>query len=169
MADTGGTSNICGHREFKTVMSLDPSCKLDSMYEIWANTLNIRNAQGNVVATAVVSTAVFDPITVMDPANTTRLVYTWDPAVDQIMNFPYNDRTYVRGGKREGYHGPTYWYNQLGTEVYYTDAHGMVMPGGTLKQEISRHNSSNFVATNDGLAQFKHTSNHCASGLSLKN
>ena len=171
MADTGGVGNICANpRQGKTVMTLGSDCKLDSLYEIWENAITIRNANHKVIAKALASTAVFDPITVMDPNNHTRLVNTWSTEFNSALNFPNNDRTYVRSCEREAYHGPTYWENTGNAEVYYTDAMGMEMAAGDLKQIISKHNTGGtFTATNDGLSQFKFRKSYCAAGLGLKN
>ena len=44
------------------------------------------------------------------------------------------------------------------------------MYNGPLRQEISRYRSTgNFVATNEGLSQFKLKSKQCAAGLGIKN
>lgn len=171
MADTGGVDNICASpRQGKTVSTLDPNCKLGSLYEIWENKLRIINSSGDVVVQAIASTAVFDPITVMDPNNHQRLVYTSSSEFNESLLFPNNDRSGLRSCDRESYHGPVYLYNGRGKEVYYTDAMGMETSGGDLKQVVAKSNSgANFIATNDGQSQFKIRSNHCASGLGLKN
>src|SRR4029077_17770165 len=53
MADTGGTGNICANpRQGKTVMSLAPGCKVDSLYEIWSVPAKIRNLANRQVAFA---------------------------------------------------------------------------------------------------------------------
>jgi hypothetical protein len=171
MADTGGVGNICANpRQGKTVMVLGSSCKVNSLYEIWEEKVTIRS-NGAVVARAVASTAVFDPITAYDPANPTRLLYIWDPAMNIGLNWPKADRTQARGCDRESYHGPTAWYNQLGRDIYYTDAMGNEVVYGplALKQEISRVGYKNFVATSDGMSQFKLRKNYCAAGLGFKN
>ena len=85
MADTGGVGNICANpRQGKTVMSLQSGCVVDSLYEIWSINARIRTNTGRQVAYANVATAVFDPVTVYDPANPTRVLYIWDPAVNPI-------------------------------------------------------------------------------------
>lgn len=171
MADTGGTGNICANpRQGKTVMSLKAGCKVDSLYEIWSVTAKIRTTSGRTVAFANIASAVFDPITVFDPANPTRVLYIWDPAVNPILNWPNNPRSNARGCNREAYHGPAQWDNATSSDVYLTDAMGQEMPNGPVRQEVSRYRStSNFVATNDGLSQFKFKSRQCAAGLGLKN
>ena len=67
-------------------MSLAPGCKVDSLYEIWSVTAKIMTNSGRQVAFANIASAVFDPITVFDPASPTRVVNLWDPAVDAILN-----------------------------------------------------------------------------------
>jgi hypothetical protein len=171
MADTGGVGNICADpRQGKTVMSLAGGCKVDSLYEIWSVTAKIRTTSGRQVAFANIASAVFDPITVYDPANPTRLVYLWDAAVNATLNFPNNPRAFARGCNREAYHGPAQWDNDTSSDVYLTDAMGQEMPNGPVRQEVSRYRSTaNFVATNDGLSQFKLKSNRCGAGLGYKN
>ena len=170
MADTGGTGSICEpERKGKTVLVLDRSCRLDSLYEIWEAKLTIRDSSGGMVAQAVASTAVFDPITAFDPSQPSRVLYTWDPDVDGILRFPDLDRSAARGCLREAYFGPTSWYNLDGADVYMTDAMGQAMEGGPLRQEISRSGYQPWVATSDGLTQFKSASSHCAPGLGWKN
>ncbi|MEK7595611.1 MAG: Ig-like domain-containing protein [Patescibacteria group bacterium] len=180
MADSGKVGSICQRDKSlsdsdptndigRSVMVLDETCKRDSLYEIWSNSVRIKNVNGSVVGLAQASTAVFDPITIMDPANHTRLVYMWAEEADKSLNFPNNDRSYVRGCVRESYSGPVNWYNSGGKDVYYSDAMGREMSGGKLRQEISLHGYKNFVATNDGLSQFKLKKSFCASGLGYKN
>lgn len=169
LADIGQVGTICENpRQQRTVMAF--GCRLDSSYEIWENKLQIKR-NGQVIASAITSTAVFDAITVMDPADKTRLIYTWsDEAKQKIFKFG-DDRSYYRGCQREAYHGPTNWYNTGAgsTTLYYTDAYGNVVPNGQLKQEISQHGYTNFVATNDGLSQFKYRKSHCQAGIGLSN
>jgi len=168
LADIGQVGTICDNpRQQRTVMAF--GCRLESSYEIWENVLRIRK-NGETIAAAITSTAVFDPILVMDPADKTRVVYTWSDEANQIFVFS-DDRSYYRGCERESYHGPTNWYNNGSgsSTVYYTDAYGNVTPNGTLKQEISQHGYKNFIATNDGLSQFKYRKSACVSGLGLSN
>ncbi len=177
LADVGNVGTICDDpRQSRTVMGL--GCKLDSPYEIWLDTLSIVN-KGNPVATAVVSTAVFDPITVMDPADKTKLIYSWDPlARSQIFKFN-DDRTQDRGCVREAYTGPLMWYNKGKSQTYYTDVYGNVVDGGVVKQTISSANTSDagsltqygglILATSGSFVQFKYQESTCAPGLGLKN
>jgi hypothetical protein len=146
MADTGNSGTICArNREKKTVLGL--GCVVDSPYEIWEATFHVKN-RGQSVVTAVASPALFDPITVMDPSDHTRKIYTWDPEADQIFQFRTNRSNY-RGCTRHAYNGPVYWYNARGSEVYYTDAFGNVVDGGPLMQKVSRH-STDFGPNGDG-------------------
>jgi hypothetical protein len=115
MADTGNVGTICSNpREGRTVMGF--GCKLDSAYEIWENKLNIVN-KGNSVAMAITSTAVFDPITVMNPSDLTKAIPVWDPQADSQI-FKFNDsRDGYRGCERESYTGPLMWFNANGAQV----------------------------------------------------
>jgi hypothetical protein len=180
MADTGNVGTICSSpRQGRTVMGL--GCKVDSAYEIWENTLRISN-KGNTVANATTSTAVFDSITVMDPADLTKAINTWDPlAYSQI--FKFNDsRTGARGCDREAYSGPVMWYNSGGSQTYYTDVYGAVVSNGPIKQYISTISTKNAGAVtqygglimaykggSDPQVQFKLRRSACAPGLGVKN
>jgi hypothetical protein len=174
MADTGGVATICAEpRAGKTVVAIDPRCRLGSPYEIWQDKLTVRSGR-RVIAQTVASTAVFDPITVLDPSNPSRLVYIWDEVMDPIMI--HNDnRDGARGCAREVYHGPTFWYNRTDRTVFYTDAMGNEVPATdplALTQIVSRHETfGTFVATNDRHSTFKHVSRHCGqrSRLGIKN
>jgi hypothetical protein len=178
MMNTGGTETICANPRgapIKTVLTLDPSCQLDSLYEIWSTTASVRY-QGREVYRAFATPAVFDPITVFDPANPTRLLYTSDPAVNAILKFPNSSRSHLRGCDRESYAQPGYWYNggSSGRTVYYTDAVGNELPATdplAIAQTISRSNSVGAPATDDGLLQFKVRRSWCqnSSRLGLKN
>ncbi len=175
MADTGGVANICTEpRAGKTVVALNPSCRLGSLYEIWANKIAIHSG-GQVVAAVTASTAVFDPITALDPSNPSRLLYLWDPVMDSVLEFPHNDRRGNRGCDREAYHGPSYWYNLTDRTVFYTDAMGNELPAGdplALSQIVSRHNTNGrFFASVDGNETFKLRNSHCGqrAQLGLKN
>jgi hypothetical protein len=175
MANTGGVSTICAPtRAGKTVVALDASCRLGSLYEIWENKLTVR-ANGAVLAQAVASTAVFDPITALDPANPTRLLYMWDAAMSVIKQFPENDWSLNRGCDREAYHGPTYWYNSTGLTTFYTDAMGNEVPANSplaLAQIVSPHDThGGFYASIDGNETFKFKRGHCGqrAALGVKN
>lgn len=166
MADTGNVGTICSNpRQGRTVLGY--GCKVTSPYEIWAIKLRITN-NGEALAEANFSTAVFDPISVMDPADLTILVYVWDPQANQI--FQFNDsRDWFRGCKRESYQGPIFWYNAAKPTTYYTDAYGKVVNNGPLKQYISSDSIVNYIATNDGQTQFKLKSDNCAQSIGIHN
>jgi hypothetical protein len=156
----------------KDVIQLNSPCRLSSGYEIWS-TQQIVRFQGREVYRAFATPAVFDPITVFNPANPTELVYANDPRVAAIKNFP-DDWSKNRGCERESYAQPGYWYNGSGRTVYYTDATGGELAPTdpmALKQEISASDSISAPATTDGLVQFKMRRSYCqqASKLGLKN
>jgi hypothetical protein len=183
MADSGDIAGtICANpRHGRTVLGL--GCTVDSPYEIWENTLRIRNGNRDVL-TAVNSTALFDPITVMDPNDTGRLIHVWDDEADSIFRFN-NSRSYFRGCKRHAYHGPAYWYNAGGSDVYYTDAYGNVVENGPLMQKISRDSTDfsdpnselGFIATykhgdlNQPMSQFRNNENtsYCTPSIGILN
>lgn len=181
MADTGSSADsICANpRQGRTVQAF--GCLIDSPYEIWANKLFIRN-RGNVVASVITSTAVFDPITSMDPADKTRLVYSWSPeAQEKIFRFD-DPKEYFRGCDREAYTGPVAWYNRGGSTVYYTDPYGNVVDGGPLRQEVSAINTNAnsvidqfgglifaYKGGSDPQSQFKLHKSACVPGLGVKN
>lgn len=171
MADTGQVGSICERDASlhdadpsndigRTVMTLPGTgCHAKnpgSLYEIWTFKLALA---GKVEVVA--STAVFDPITTMNPANPGELHYT-----EQV----FSSFTNLRGCNREAYHGPVYWYNRDGPELFYTDVYGK--PGGSLRQLVSRHDDIGIWMSqrSDGLQnQFKLLQNHCAPGLGLRN
>lgn len=167
MADTRLAGSICERDKRlndgdpnndigRTVVTLPGTgCDVDSLYEIWTFSLDVGKA------TAIVSTAVFDPITVMDPADRSRLIPTKDV-------FPRAGDP--KGCDREAYHGPTYWYNGSGPTVFYTDAYGK--PGGNLRQEVSNHTDIGIpmaYRADGALNQFKYHRPTCASGIGAKN
>ena len=118
--------------------------------------------------------AVFDPITVLNPANPGELVYAWDPRLTAIKQFPTDDWSVGRGCDRESYAQPGYWYNQGGPTSYYTDAMGNAVAASNplaLLQVISAHNSIGAPATTDGQGAFKIRRSYCQQRfqLGLKN
>ncbi len=180
LADVGNVGTICNSpREERTVMGL--GCKVDSAYEIWQSTFNVSN-QGNSVATAIAISAVFDPITVMDPSDLTKAIPTWDPITDtQIFKFN-DDHSGYRGCDRESYVGPMQWSNRTGSATYYTDVYGNVVNGGPIKQTISLSDTKDagaltqfgslimtYKGGNDPQSQFKYHQAFCEPGLGLKN
>jgi hypothetical protein len=173
MMDTGTANTVCDPRAqapTRDVISLGSPCVLDSTYEIWTTIGDVKY-QGRTVYRAFASPAVFDPVTVFNPANPTEVVFAWDPRVDAIMRFK-NDRTWHRGCNRESYAQPGYWYNNTGRTVFYTDAMGNEVPSTdpmALRQEISLSSRIGAPATDDGLVAFKMRVDYCGSGLGLKN
>ncbi len=172
MADTGRVGSICERDPTlndtdltndigRTVMTLPGTgChgqNPDSLYEIWVFKLRLAEK-----VEVIASTAAFDPITTMNPANPSALHYT-----EQV----FRGFTDLRGCNREAYHGPVYWYNANGPEVFFTDAFGKA--GGPLRQLVSRHNDIGIWMawrSSDGfLNQFKLPKNHCTPGLGLLN
>ncbi len=138
-------------------MQLNSPCRLNSGYEIWTTTASVK-ANGKEVYRVFATPAVFDPITVFNPANPTELVYAWDARMSAIKNFPGDNWSGNRGCDRESYAQPGYWYNGSGQTAYYTDAKGQPMAASNplaLRQEISQSNSTGSPATTDGLFQFK--------------
>jgi hypothetical protein len=170
MADTGLAGSICDRDASlrdedrandigRSVMTLpDAACPRDSLYEIWTFRLTLgEQAEANI------ATAVFDPMTVMDPADRERLIRT-----ESVYTFEPFNRSVLSGCEREGYHGPLYWRNATGSEVYYTDAYGA--PNGFLRQRVSRHTAiGTAMSLPSRRTQGKWTSVHCAPGLKLPN
>jgi hypothetical protein len=143
-------------------------CDVNSLYEIWAGTFNVKRSDGSVAATLFSIMSVFDPVTVMDPADRTRLVYTKDAFASRANEAPFMPP--FRGCDREAYVTAPYWYNPNGPTVYFTDAFGN--PGGPLRQEISQHNQIgiDMAQRSDGnLNQFKFRRDYCAPSIGLKN
>jgi hypothetical protein len=180
MMDTGGTGLVCDPRvqaPVKDVIGLNfvIQCgkKLPSGYEIWSTQASVKNSSGREVYRSFATPAVFDPITVFNPANPTELVYAWDARVKAIQQFPENDWSGNRGCDRESYAQPGYWYNGGGPVTYVTDAMGNPVASTdpkALVQEISASNSVGSPATIDGLQQFKlRVFGLCKPGLGLKN
>lgn len=178
MMDTGiPTGVVCDPRSpapTKDVVSLQSPCLLGSFYEIWSTEQRVRY-RGNTVYHSFATPAVFDPITVFNPANPMEVVYAWDSRVDAILRFPNNSRNQHRGCDRESYAQPGYWYNgSTGRTVFYTDALGNELPASNplaIAQTISQSESIGSPATNDGLAAYKERRNWCqnANALGYKN
>jgi hypothetical protein len=176
MMNTGGVGAVCDPRvqaPVKDVIQLNSPCKLNSGYEIWSTQASVR-ANGREVYRSFATPAVFDPISVLNPANPTELVYAWDARVAAIKTFPGDDWSGNRGCDRESYAQPGHWYNGNGQTVYYTDAMGQPLASSdplALRQEISASNNVGSPATTDGLFQFKMRKGFCQqrSRLGLKN
>jgi hypothetical protein len=175
MMDTGGTATVCDPRvnsPTKDVVQLNSPCRLTSAYEIWGTTQSVRSG-GREVYRSFATPAVFDPITVKNPANVNELVYAWDPrlAPSKVHNDNWSN---FRGCQRESYAQPGYWENKGGPTTYYTDPMGNQVASSSpyaLAQFISPHQSVGAPATTDGLHQFKMRRNYCQqlSRLGLKN
>ena len=165
MADTGLAGSICerdaGGGIGRTVVTVPGTgCDVGSLYEIWQFVLPIRFPDGTEIVRAHASTAVFDPITVMNPADRAQLVRTSDVLPQ------WGEQ---HGCDREAYHGPVYWYHRLGsTTTYRTDAFGVIRPDGALEQTVSRHDAIGIPLTADQ-TQFKLRRSACAAGLGAKN
>ena len=159
MADTGGVGSICANpRQGKTVMVLPNLCATTSNYEIWSAELRVGRA------TAIVAVAVFDPITLLDPADPSRFL---------AMETYYPDRwpPYL-SCKREAYSGPVYFDNPDGPTTYRTDAYGVERTDGALVQRVSRHRDNGVMMTTDrSQTQAKLASDQCddAAGLTQPN
>jgi hypothetical protein len=163
MADTGGVGSICTTpRQGKTVETQPGTgCAVTSLYEIWAVALNV-GGRGVVNA----SFAAFDPITVMNPSDHTRLLYT-SGLFPQYGSVGYPAGSF-HGCDREAYAGPNYFSNPNGPTTFTTDAFGK--PGGTIQQFVSRHNDLGVRMTTDGTQfQAKLGSRACGPGLQLAN
>ena len=175
MMNTGGVGAVCDPRvagPVKDVVQLNSPCPLTSVYEIWSTTASVMHG-GREVYRSFATPAVFDPITVLNPANPTELVYAWDPRVAAIRVF-HDDWSVNRGCRRESYAQPGYWFNSRGSTTYVTDAMGQeVAPSDphALVQLISTSDSVGAPATIDGNHQFKMIRDYCqqASRLGLKN
>jgi hypothetical protein len=172
MMNTGGLGAVCDPRTqapVKDVMQLASPCRLNSGYEIWstqAGVFALVNGIRTEVYRAFATPAVFDPITVLDRATPTALVYVWDARMDASMTFPGDDRRGARGCQRENYAQPGYWYNGGGpATTYYTDAMGEPLDAAhplAIAQFVSRSHSVGAPATNDGLVQFKMRVDYCS-------
>lgn len=169
LADTGLAGSICQRDRSladsnpandvgrTVVVTKGNGCDaVGSLYEIWTFTLNVNSA------VVIVSTAVFDPITVMNPADLTTGVRT---------GVAYPAFGEQHGCNRESYHGPVYWYNDAGPTNFYTDAHGIpTTPGwyGAVPQYVSRHHDIGILMNQDQQQMKLHRST-CAPGLAFQN
>jgi hypothetical protein len=166
MMDTGGLGAVCDPRTqapVKDVIQLQSPCLLNSGYEIWSTQQSVV-FQGREVYRAFATPAVFDPITILNPADHAERVLAWDPRVAAIKRFPENDWSGNRGCERENYAQPGYWYNAGGRTTYWTNALGQEVAATdptALEQTISLSNSIGAPATNNGQVQFKRRINYC--------
>jgi hypothetical protein len=169
MADTGLAGSICQRdsslndgipdNDVGRTVVVTPGNGCDtfgSLYEIW--TLQLDVGAAHVIA----STAVFDPITVMNPADRTAAIRT---------ETVYPGFGVQHGCNRESYHGPVYWYNASGPTRFFTDAHGNRVPEGTpmaLEQYVSRHSAIGIPMNQDQSLMKLHRPT-CAPGLAAAN
>lgn len=152
---------------------INPECvdNLD-MYEIWNGMFqDVRNAVGEVVYRTFLTPAVRDPITVINPANPTEIVYAWDPRVVALLKFP-NPQDHFRGCEREHYNGAGYAYNSYGVPTYYTDALGYAASPSdpaALSQSIPVADFIGLPVNSNGSGAYKDDQHMCAPGLGLRN
>jgi hypothetical protein len=166
IADTGLGGSICQrdaslgdndpHNDIGRTFGLVRGAGCDSTYEIWTFKLHLHDR-----LEVVLSTAAFDPVTVLNPT---------DPNKPVRLETEY-DRPGARGCDRESYHGPVYWYNATGSTLFFTDAMGMpsqALAPGALEQFVSNHADIG-IPMSDDQTQFKLRSAHCAPGLGFGN
>ena len=106
----------------------------------------------------------FDPITVLNPANPTELVYAWDPRVTAIKQFPPTTGRWGAGAIARATRSRATGTTAGGPTSYYTDAMGKPMAASNplaLLQVISAHNSIGAPATTDGQGAFKVRRSYC--------
>ncbi len=134
-------------------------CDVSSTYEIWTSSLGVHNGSPNGDPVfALLTPAVFDPITMMMPSNHALKILT-ETAFPGVF----------RGCKRETYFGPIYFRNAGGPTTYHTDAYGNVQANGPLTQFVSQHNDIGIPLSQDQ-GQFKQLSfGNCGPGLGLGN
>lgn len=163
MADTGGVGSICANpRQGKTVVTLPGTgCNVTSLYEIWSMFFSVHDAANNEVVHAIFAPAVFDPITILNPADppSHRATYL---ATNYFPNGPFF------GCRREEYSGPVYWYNSGRQTSYLTDAYGLIGAGPVL-QQVSATSALGIAMASGNFYQMKMDSNTCAPGLGVKN
>ena len=169
MADTGLAGSICqrdlslhdaeASNDVGRSVVVVPGAGCDAvgaLYEIWKFELDVQYA--HVIASA----AVFDPITVLDPADPTRAV----PTEQAYPSFGGQ-----HGCDREAYHGPVYWYHPTGPTTFWTDAMGAVVAAGTpgaLQQYVSNHSDIGIAMNQDQSLMKLHRAT-CAPGLGTRN
>jgi hypothetical protein len=179
MFATGTTGNpICTNRvnaPTKDGLILGMKCKMDSSYEIWGMVLDAKRANGDTLLMKFVTPAVFDPITVHNPANPTEVVYSWDSRVANYKNFP-NDWSGFRGCAREGYSQVGYHYNGNDpSEEYLLDVRTnrivTVASEFTTRLVVGRSNTGGNPPFSSNILQFKKRRDHCdfRNKLSLTN
>jgi hypothetical protein len=164
MADAGGVGSICADpRQAKTVVTIPGTgCDIPSLYEIWSMTLNVHNAANVEKVHAIFAPAVFDVISIMNPA---------DPPGHRVL---YLTQNYFPGGpffgcQRQEYSGPVYWYNANGPTTYDTDAFGLISATGVLTQQVSANNNLGIQMSSTNFYQMLLNKSQCVPGLGLKN
>lgn len=183
MAFFGGNNiigSVCsdprrGGRDFSTLGCVVEG-RPENAYEIWGGRLEIvhPNGYGGLFqARAFVSfvPAVFDPVTTVNPADLSELIYTADIVYPGRYD-PLSASSPFRGCKREAYHGPNSLNNAGRPTTYVTDVYGMIIPGatpgqaGTLIQHISADqvDGAEANASANG-TQFKQLFDNCAEFL----
>ena len=169
MADTGLAGSICQRDRSlgnanpaddvgrTVVVARGNGCDaVGSLYEIW--TLQLDVGAAHVIA----STAAFDPITVMNPADRTVAIRT-------VVAYPQFGTQF--GCNRESYHGPVYWYNATGPTRFYTDGHGNLVGEGSpmaIEQYVSRHADIGIPMNQDQHIMKLHRAT-CGPGLAAQN
>jgi hypothetical protein len=169
MADTFNAGSICDRDDTLATATRDDDigrsvvvvpgvgCDADgSLYEIWQFELNVGRA------TVIAATAVFDPISVLDPNDPGQAVLTMSAYPEVGMLF---------GCNREAYHGPVYWHNDSGPTRFWTDAMGrasMAGAPGAIEQFVSNHDDIG-IPMNQNQTQMKYHRSSCAPGLGTKN
>ncbi len=130
MLNFGTPDMVCDPRQNPTrdfIVINTSRCKITSSYEIWSGNAEIREA-GKMLFRAFATPAVFDPITVMNRAAPTEVVYAWDPRVtSQTRAFPTPSWDYFKGCDREAYAQPGI-YEVSGYQMKWTDPFGVVVP-----------------------------------------
>ena len=163
LLETGGTDVVCDPRHdapIKDVMALGSRCLLNSPYEIWGMTQTIREAGASQEIARVFQTpASFRPVTVLNPANRTEVVYADDPRVAAIKRFPGDNWSGFKDDVRETYAQNPYLYTgNRTTDIYWTDPTGLVVPStdpNAIQQYVQRGiNRISLPSTQDNL-QFK--------------
>jgi hypothetical protein len=154
--------------------TINPQCanNLD-MYEIW-NGMNgiVRNAAGVNVYQSFSIPAVRDPITVINPANPTEVVYAWDLRVMALLKFK-NSQTHFRGCSREFYNQFGYARNAGGLPQYTTDPFGFVVAAdhpAALVQDVPVAQQLGLPVNSNGSGAWKDDQRVCGpTPLGLKN
>lgn len=133
MFDFGTADMVCDPRQSPTrdFITLNSRCRINSAYEIWQGTFTIHDA-GRVRYRGIATPAVFDAITVRNPANETEIVYAWDPRVVQTTRaFATPSWDHHRGSDREAYAQPAY-FEVTGHHAVWADVMtGQIVPAGT--------------------------------------